>query len=230
MTNESRQDKPLLTARGLCRKDPRTGATLLRDASLSLAAGERIALMGPSGSGKTLLLRSLALLDPVASGEVLWQGHAVGLEEIPRYRAQVVYVHQRATLFDGTVEDNLVRPFSLAAHRGQTYNRAHAERWLARFGRDAAFLGRKSRDLSGGEAQITAIVRVLGTQPTVLLLDEPTAALDAAAATAFAGLIDAWLAEAPTQRACVWVSHDESYLTRVTTRCVQVSGGTTREP
>ena len=64
---------PLL-AEKLGRRDDAGGAWLLRDVDLELAAGERLAVQGPSGAGKTVLLRSLALLDPIESGSISWNG------------------------------------------------------------------------------------------------------------------------------------------------------------
>ena len=67
--------------------------------------------------------------------------------------------------------------------------------------RPAAFLGRSSRDLSGGEAQIVALVRAIQLDPAVLLLDEPTASLDQVTAGAVEGLLDRWFAAGAGRRA-----------------------------
>ena len=81
--------------------------------SLEVEAGERVALQGPSGSGKTLLLRSLALLDPLDQGEVLYEGEPVADDEVPGFRRRVVYLTQAPVLVEGTVADNLALPFRL---------------------------------------------------------------------------------------------------------------------
>ena len=73
----------LLDARQLSRRHPDGRQWLLEDVSLTVHAGERIALVGPSGSGKTLTLRALVLLDPLDSGETRWQGRVVRREMIP---------------------------------------------------------------------------------------------------------------------------------------------------
>jgi ABC-type sugar transport system ATPase subunit len=101
----------LLEVRKLTRTDG--GRVLLDDVSLEVGAGERVALQGPSGSGKTLLLRSLALLDPLDQGEVLYEGEPVADDEVPGFRRRVVYLTQAPVLVEGTVADNLALPFRL---------------------------------------------------------------------------------------------------------------------
>ncbi len=92
---------------------------------------------------------------------------------------------------------------------------------LARLGRDEAFLSQQGANLSGGEGQIVALVRVLLVEPTVLLLDEATASLDPDATRRVEALIVDWRREAP-ERACLWVSHDSAQLGRVATRSVSL--------
>ena len=124
----------------------------------------------------------MAMLDPLDAGSIRWQGRAVAGEAVPGYRKQVIYLHQRPALLDGSVEDNLRHPFTLKAHRDRRFDRSGSIDLLARLGRDRSFLDKASRDLSGGEAQIVGLVRALQLDPAVLLLDEPTASLDPATA------------------------------------------------
>ena len=86
----------LIDARHITRRDAGTGKTLLAPTDFSLAAGSRIAITGPSGSGKSVLLRALALLDPLDGGQLLWRGRRIRRGAIPRYRRSVAYVRQRA--------------------------------------------------------------------------------------------------------------------------------------
>ena len=111
------------------------------------------------------------------------------------------YLHQRAVLAEGTVEDNLRLPFTLAGNSELKFDRRRAIDALATLGRDETFLARSHSDLSGGEAQMVAFVRGLQLAPSVLLLDEPTSSLDAETAAAIERLVTGWFDEAPLARA-----------------------------
>ncbi len=198
---------------------------LLHDVSLTLRPGERQAVVGASGGGKTLMLRAIAMLDPLDSGEVRWQGRRVDAHDIPAFRSRVMYFHQRATLVEGTVEDNLRQPFSLKAHRGRAFNRPYTIELLESLGRGESFLAKKQRDLSGGESQITALLRGMQLAPDVALLDEPTAALDVESTNLVETLVSTWLDEQPAQRAILWVTHDLSQASRVANTIHHISHG-----
>ena len=217
---------PLLRVQSLGRRNPNASGWLLENISFDLHAGERVALAGPTGSGKTLLLRALALLDPVDAGAVEFQGRGLAAREIPGYRARVIYLHQRPALLPGSVEDNLRTPLKLAVHRGKTFDRAATLERLAGVDRGAEFLDREERHLSGGERQIVALLRAMQLNPDILLLDEPTAALDATSASAVETLVDAWQADAQTTpRTTVWVSHSSDQVARVADRILQLRRG-----
>jgi len=198
---------------------------LLRDVSFEVYAGDRIAVAGPSGAGKSLLLRAMSLLDPLDEGEVLWNGRPISNRQVSRFRSQVVYLHQRPSLAEGSVEDALRSPFLLHVHRQQPFDRDCLLRWLAALGRDASFLAKWSGDLSGGEAQIVALLRALQLSPAVLLLDEPTAAMDATTTHAAEQLIERWTAEAADRRATVWVSHDPAQSAHAAQRVIKINNG-----
>jgi putative ABC transport system ATP-binding protein len=218
-------DVPLVEADGIARRDPLRGQTLLHPAHFALHAGDRVAITGPSGSGKSVFLRALALLDPLDAGRMLWQGAPIARTAIPRYRRDVAYIRQRPALLDGSVEDNLRYPYSLKTYADVRFDRERAAALAQQAGRGDAFLDQRASDLSGGEAQIAALIRVLQLAPAVLLLDEPTASLDAQSSQAIEGLVDAWFAADPQAHACVWVSHDPAQAERMSRRHLTMRAG-----
>jgi molybdate transport system ATP-binding protein len=152
------------------------------DVNLRVEPGEVVAVLGPNGAGKTSLLRGLAGLLPVDAGRVTLDG--VVLEEpaagvfVPSERRPIAMVFQDYLLFPHlTVLENVA--FGLRS-RGTSRSEATAtaHRWLERVGLKAE-AQRKPASLSGGQAQRVALARALATNPALLLLDEPMAALDA---------------------------------------------------
>jgi UDP-glucose/iron transport system ATP-binding protein len=207
------------------RRNPKGEGWLIEGVTLKLHAGDRLGVLGPSGAGKTVLLRAMALLDPLDAGTILWQGRPVRDEGVPLFRKRVIYLHQRPALFDGSVLDNLRLPFALKNHRDRVFDRNRALDLLANLGRDAEFLAKPSRRLSGGEAQLVALVRALELEPAVLLLDEPTASLDLPTTQAVERALEDWLTAGNDGRAFVWVSHDLEQTRRMTTRRIYLRAG-----
>ena len=217
----------LLRAEGLRR---RVGeAVLLHAESLRVRAGDRIALVGPTGSGKTLLLRALAMLDGFDAGQILYRGRVVDDRDVPAYRSRVIYLHQQPWLGDGRVADALAEPFRLKSHEQRRPNRPNLLRRLAALGRDESFLARRCEELSGGESQLVALLRAMGLDPQVLLLDEPTAALDDGAAADVERLVEDWIRDSEADRAVVWVTHDRGQARRIANRRLEIRGGVVRE-
>lgn len=158
------------------------------DVDLAVGAGELVAVLGPNGAGKTSLLRALAGLLPLSAGRVALGGlvledPAEGIR-VPSERRPIGLVFQDYLLFPHlSVLENVA--FGLRA-RGMRHAMAieEARRWLNRI----ALAGegeRRPGSLSGGQAQRVALARVLATNPALLLLDEPMAALDASARVEF---------------------------------------------
>ena len=215
----------LLEVRNLVRHSRGQDRRLLDDVSFTLGGGDRIAVLGPTGSGKTLLLRALSQLDPIDSGELSWGGQPVSSMDVPNYRCCVTYLSQQPSMFAGTVEQNLRFPFSLHAHRSDRFNRDAVIAQLRFLGRDSAFLYQDTSDLSGGEAQLVALLRAVELAPQVLLLDEPTAALDDESTRLVEQLVDLWFAEHSEQRAFLWVTHDVAQAERVAEHVWRMQSG-----
>lgn len=210
---------PLLRAEGLGRHlGPRV---LWQGFNVDLSAGERLALVGATGAGKTLLLRALALLDPLETGHLQLRGQPTAASTIPSYRSRVVLLPQRAVAFPGTVEANLRQVFRLASQRGRRFDRTRLLGWLQRLDRPAGILDQPAERLSGGEAQLMALLRALQLDPDVLLLDEATASLDAGTTAQVEALLRQWLAEG--ERACLFTSHDAAQIERLATRQLKLA-------
>ncbi|SAK64208.1 ABC transporter, ATPase subunit [Caballeronia temeraria] len=214
----------LVAAHGVVRRDAVRGTELLHPTNFALDTGQRAAITGPSGSGKSVFLRTLALLDACDEGHVTWRGERIARARVPAYRRRVAYIAQRPAMLDGTVEDNLRYPFSLKTYHDAHFDRNTAMRLAQAAGRGADFLDKLASELSGGEAQIAALVRVLQLSPDVLLLDEPTASLDPASARSIEALVSAWF-DADPEHACIWVSHDPEQAKRVATRHLTMNAG-----
>lgn len=219
----------MLEALELTRKS-QTGVVLLDRVSLRVSSGERWSVFGPTGSGKTLFLRALALLDAVDSGQVLWNGNPIADADVPAYRRKVIYLHQRPALIEGTAEANLKLPLSFHSAKDAVWDETLVMHYLECIGKPWAFLGRMSDQLSGGERQIVALIRALLQGPQVLLLDEPTAALDRDSAGKLESLVQTYLTDSPQERASVWITHDAAQVERVADWQLPIHAGQTGEP
>lgn len=176
--NEIR-NQPLIVAADVTKTYDRGRVPVLRGVSLTVRAGEVVALWGASGSGKSTLLHLLGGLDVPDTGSL----RVVGLD--PRAEADRLELRRRVVGFvfqlhnlipDLTVEENMSVP-ALAVNRGAAETRARVRELTERLG-IAHRLGHRIQDLSGGERQRTAIGRALMNAPRILLADEPTGALD----------------------------------------------------
>nr|VFK46336.1 MAG: putative ABC transport system ATP-binding protein [Candidatus Kentron sp. TC]VFK55915.1 MAG: putative ABC transport system ATP-binding protein [Candidatus Kentron sp. TC] len=188
---------------------------LLDDISLSIRGEQRLALVGPSGGGKTLLLRALAMLDPLDTGEIRWHGRIVPPGEVPKFRARVMFLPQRPMLPEGVVEEILRQPFSLKVHAEKRFDRPKILALLKSLGQSDAFLSKRQGDLSGGQIQLAALLRAIQLDPDILLLDEPTSALDRESVEMAESLVATWFDGREERRATVWVTHDRKQIQRV---------------
>jgi len=170
---------PVLEARDIALSFGETPA--LRGASVSVAAGEILAVMGPSGSGKSTLLHCLAGILTPDAGEVHFDGRRIDTmaegERSALRRARFGFVFQFGQLVpELTAEENVALPLLLGGAR-RAAALAEARPWFAKLGLDG-MEGRRSGELSGGQAQRVALARGLVARPEILFADEPTGALD----------------------------------------------------
>jgi putative ABC transport system ATP-binding protein len=194
----------------------RGGRTVLDSVSAELPAGAT-AIVGPSGAGKSTLLRLLNRLADPDRGEIYYRGRPLDSYEPLALRREVALVPQLPALLEGTVESNLAYAARLAGtevDRGETLRLA---------GLDPEFAERDVAKLSVGEQQRAMLARALAQRPKVLLLDEPTAALDHAARDA----IEAALAELRRELeiSIVLVSHDPEQARRLSDWVVRLEVG-----
>ncbi|MGW2719074.1 ABC transporter ATP-binding protein [Streptomyces sp. NPDC001492] len=173
---------PLLAARDLTKAHGRTEA--LRGASVELRAGEILAVTGTSGSGKSTLLHCLAGIVRPDAGSVTYDGQR--LDQLPQKRLSELRRSEFGVVFqfgqlipELTALDNVALPLMLAGAARKDAQAAAGE-WLERFGvRGQEAL--RPGEMSGGQAQRTALARALVTGPRVVFADEPTGALDSLA-------------------------------------------------
>ena len=183
--------------------------------SLRIADDGLSVVVGPSGAGKSTLLRLCNRLDVPDSGSIIFSGRPTDAIPVLELRRQVAMVFQEPVRFAGTVLDNLReadRDLSVQA----------ATDLLNRVGLEPAFLDRVADALSGGEAQRMCLARALATNPSALLMDEPTSSLDPAATRVIEDLA---IGLATDGMPIIWVTHDTGQVQRLATSVVCLIDG-----
>lgn len=160
-----------------------TGTPALRDVTLSISAGSRVAIVGSSGSGKSTLIGLLLRLQEPTSGGVLFDGRDVSGFSLESLRHQIAIVPQDTLLFNASVEENIALGRE-KVQAGEVMAAAKAAQ-IHDFvlGLESGYqtsVGERGARLSGGQRQRLAIARALIRDPRILILDEATSALDAA--------------------------------------------------
>ena len=201
--------------------------SVLNNLTLSIARGERVAIVGKSGSGKSTLLNILAGLDRPTSGAVFVDGralHALSSNEMAKYRLQSVGVIFQAfqLIPQRKAIENVELPLILAGVASAD-RRSRARHWLEQVGLQHR-LDHYPYQLSGGEQQRVAIARALIHAPGFLLADEPTGSLDSSTSVEIVDLLIRLCEE--VSATFVLVTHDMTVADRLCKRTLtMVDGG-----
>jgi putative ABC transport system ATP-binding protein len=186
----------------------------LQSASATIRDGVCTVVVGPSGAGKTTLLRLLNRFEDPSSGRLCYREQRIDEYDVLELRRRVGLLQQQPVILGATVRDDVATARDLSTDEVADL--------LARAGLSPDFAGRATDSLSGGEAQRVCLARALSVAPDVLLADEPTAALDAAAAgtveRTLRGLIDNGLTS-------VVVTHDLAQARRLGDDAIVLVGG-----
>ena len=215
----------MIALAGITKTYGRPGCTFdaLRDVSLDIGAGEMVAIMGPSGSGKSTLLNMLGIVDRPTKGTYRFRGEAVNdvfSRAARRLRNECFgFVLQDYCLVPYyTVEQNVALPLRYASRRVDA--RARVAELLALVGLEGKMHARPG-ELSGGQQQRVAIARALANEPSFILADEPTGALDAKSGGAVLDLFGELNARGV---GIVLVTHDEHVAARCRRRIELLDG------
>lgn len=191
--------------------------------SLKIERKHVTCIVGQSGGGKTTFLRLLAKLISPTSGDILYDGKSLETLDSLTYRQSVVMMSQKPPLFEGTIRDNFVR--TLSFHQKPVWE-DQLLNVLTIVQLDKP-LETPVSTLSGGEAQRVALARVLLLDPDVILLDEPSSALDEATEAQLIETVVEYVKEG--QKTLIMVTHSKAMARRHGDRIVTIHQGHVKE-
>jgi subfamily B ATP-binding cassette protein MsbA len=201
----------------------RPGEPVLRDVTLAIRRGQRVAFVGPSGAGKTTLMDLLLRFYDPGEGRVLLDGRDLRLATLASLRAQIALVSQEVLLFNATVRDNLLyaRPGASDSEMESAAQAAGAHEFISALPKGyGTVIGERGVKLSGGERQRLSIARAFLKDAPILVLDEATAALDAASEA----LVQRALEELMAHRTVLIIAHRLATVRHADTICVMQEG------
>ena len=199
----------------------------LRDVNLTIDEGSFTAIIGHTGSGKSTLIHHINALLLPTQGRLEVNGISIETNQLPkavkkiRQYAGVVFQFPEAQLFEETVEQDIMfGPINIGKTKAEA--KVLARTALIQVGLDESFLSRSPFELSGGERRRVAIAGILAMQPQVLILDEPTAGLDAEGAAKMMGLFSNLHHQGMT---IIFVTHDMDLVLKHATDVIVMSEG-----
>ena len=160
----------------------RPDVDVLKDVSLEIPAGKKVALVGQSGAGKSTIMQLLLQFHFPAEGQIFVDGRNIFDYELESYRANFAIVPQEVILFGGTIRENILygKPDATEEEIIDAAKQANAWSFISRFPEKLeTVVGERGIKLSGGQRQRIAIARAILRNPSILLLDEATSSLDA---------------------------------------------------
>ena len=193
--------------------------SIIRNVSLSVNQGDYITIVGPSGSGKSTLLKLCSDLISPTSGTITYNGRDLATMNPERYRKEVGYCFQRPYLFAKTVRRNILFPYDI---RGLEPDMSRIEYLFDLLHMPLNYMERGNDELSGGEIQRICLIRSLIFEPTVLLLDEVTSALDATNTSIVENVIDELHKKGIT---IISITHNEEQSLRTANRRITIIDG-----
>jgi len=196
-----------IVVRGL--KKSFNGTDVLNGIDLTLSPGETIAILGRSGTGKSVFLKLVAGLQAPDSGSIQVHGKdlsELSTNELNDIRKKIGFLFQQAALYDSlTVGENVAFPLRRHSHMSASERRDRVEELLSSVGMEE-HSGKLPSEISGGMQKRVGLARALALQPDILLLDEPTAALDPITASEIGELISGL--KKTGELAAIVVTHD----------------------
>lgn len=160
----------------------RTDLPVLKNVSLHIQEGQKVALVGPSGAGKSTIIQLLMRFYEVKGGDIFINGQGIKSYDLSHLRSNIGIVPQEVLLFGGSIRENIAygRPHATDAEIAEAARQANALEFIQTFpeGLDT-LVGERGIKLSGGQRQRIAIARAILKDPSILILDEATSSLDA---------------------------------------------------